>query len=619
MFNPLVSCIIPVYNAEKYLVTGIESLLSQTYKNIEVILVDDCSTDDSWTVCMDFSRKFSNVRAYKSKQNAGGPLRGRERGIKESRGEWITFMDCDDYVRPTYVENLVEATHRGKYDIAVTGHSRLHDDGRIDDFYWKDYSQSTDERMLAFYQHFLKHDFWTDPTDTVGQNLIRASVAKKTDLSKYPNTIWAEDTLMALAFLAHSKNGVNFTNKYDFLWRQIEGSGSHGGFSDRADRPAFYGACDDIFHNNEIFKRISKKLPQISIVIPVYNVEQFLRECLDSVARQSYVNIQIIIVDDGSTDSSKTIIDTFKKNEERTIAISQENKGLNLARAAGAAAATGDFIAFIDSDDAVHEEYVSVMYENLVKNNVDISVCGFTEFHHADDIAQPGVARDFATQLLENRQQAIKYYLNRVESIPNIHPMTAWGKLYKSSIIKATDWHFSNYRRHEDNFELLQWYSKAVSGVFAVERPLYYYRKNPDSITHKIQQNTNPDGKKINYFEYLDELYEKSKAYINDESFDVDLLLYFANTNNAQLKNFFEKGVLTNSDMESATSNSNKVNVLFSELIHRERGVIDSQNASLALMRESFSWRITKPIRRVKSAYRKRTSENGKVTDGDKS
>jgi len=178
-FRPLVSCVVPIYNAEKYLNEGVDSLLAQTYENLEIILVDDHSTDNTWEICQVFAKDNPNVLALKNKQRAGGPLRGRQKGIEVSHGEWITFMDGDDYVGPQYIEHLVAATQGGTYDMAVTGYSRLYPDGKSEDFIWKNYAQTTDERLATFYSHFLSRDFWTDPTDTVGQNLIRASICKK--------------------------------------------------------------------------------------------------------------------------------------------------------------------------------------------------------------------------------------------------------------------------------------------------------------------------------------------------------------------------------------------------------------------------------------------------------
>jgi len=603
-FNPLVSCVIPVYNAEKYLDQGINSLLAQTYDNLEIILVDDKSTDDSWQLCKRYEKKYPNVRAFQNSENAGGPLRGRERGIHEAQGEWITFMDCDDYVEPTYIEHLVNATRNGKFDIAVTGHSRLYSDGRIEDFLWSDYSQTTDERLAAFYRHFLTNDFWTDPTDTVGQNLIRASICKKTDLSKYPNLVWAEDTLMALAFLANSKKGVNFVDKHDFVWRQVEGSGSHGGFSDRADRKAFYKACYDIFHNPDTYRRFSKLHPLVSVIVPVYNVEPYLRECLDSILNQTYQNIEVIIINDGSPDNAQRIIDEYENGDSRIVTIKQENKGLNMARAAGVKIANGEYVTFIDSDDMIHPCYIRVLYECLVKHDSDISIVGYSSFVDSTkiiDSSNLGYGNDL--QVIPSNRELLRCLFGQVSIPPNVYSMTAWGKLYKANIINSTDWEFSNYRRNEDNFEVLQWYSAAMRGAVISSSSLYFYRQNPNSITQNPKLNTNPKGESINYFEYLNELYEKTKQFVHDETLNDAILGHFAETNSIQLRNFALNHQLRDEDVVSAALNMEIIVNIYKQRITMKDELIDSQESALKGVYGSASWRVTSFARKLKTAY----------------
>jgi glycosyltransferase involved in cell wall biosynthesis len=599
---PLVTCVVPVYNAEKYLEQGIQSLLNQTYKNIEIILVDDCSTDKSWEICQNYADLFPNIFSFKNAENSGGPLRGRERGIKESHGEWITFMDGDDYVKDTYIENLLKTTDNGKYDIAVTGHSRLYPNGEVEDFLWEDYSQSSQDRLAIFYQHLLRHDFWTDPTDTIGQSLVRAEVCKKTDLSKYSNRIYAEDTIMALAFLENSKNGVNFVDHHDFLWRYVEGSGSNGGFSNSANQTEFYVSCLDIFHKPSNYQFISERCPLISVIIPVFNVEKYLEACLKSVTLQSYRNIEIIIVNDGSPDESQKIIDKFKKSDTRIVSIKQKNQGLNMARAAGSRVARGKFVTYIDSDDIVHSDHIKHLFENLLTNDVDVAISGFTQFKDVSEILQnTELHPNYAEQILRNRDEALRYYLWEIAGPVTVHPMTAWGKLYKKEIIEKTNWKMSNYSRHEDNFETLQWYSAAHKGVSVVSVSTYYYRLNPKSITGTQAINTNPDGKKLNYFEFIDELYEVTCKYLNSKEFASLALNQFAQTNTIQVYNFFEKGQLSEDDVRIATENWNKIQSIYTSEIKEKDSLLHQQARLFEDITNSLSWKATKPLRKMKN------------------
>lgn len=605
-YQPLVSCVIPVYNAEKYLDQGIHSLLSQTYNNIEIILVDDQSKDNSWEICQSYSKIHDNIRAYRLKNNSGGPLRGREKGILESGGEWITFMDCDDYVEPKYIENLVDATHLGEFDIAVSGHARLYPDGRLEKYIWKDFSQTTQQRLISFYENFLPFHVWVDPTDSVGQFLVRASICKETNLSKYSNTVYAEDTLMALAFIANSKNGLNYVDKHDFIWRQVEGSGSHGGFSDRANQPEFFKACFDIFHDPSVYNIISGASSLVSVIIPIYNTEQYLEDCIESVIRQSYNNLEIILVNDGSTDDSQKIIDKFKKMDHRIVTLEQQNQGLNMARAAGSRIAKGKYISYIDSDDAVHEDYIRCLYENLLTNDVDISIAGFRPFTMINEVNENRrLNPNYHEKSFRSRNEIINYYLGELQGVPNVEPVSACGKLYKAHLIKATDWHFSNYRRHEDNFESLQWYSMATSGIAMISDQPYFYRNNPSSITRKLQPNVNPDGKSLNYFEFIYEMYEKIKQYLNDRSFDTAALNSFANINSLQTRNFFFRNQLDEQNMESATRNAITIISLYNQQIQQQNQTIHNHEEALRLIYTSWSWRVTRLGRGVKKVYRR--------------
>ncbi len=582
MKKTLVSCIIPVYNAAPYIKQGVESLLSQTHKNLEIILVDDHSTDKSWEMCQKFASTYDNVLAFQTKKNSGGPLRGRELGIEKSTGDWIVFMDCDDYVEPQYIEHLLEATENGKYDIAVTGHALLHADGRKEYFPWDDYSQTTIERLTTFYQHFLTHNFWTDPADTAGQNLVRAEVAKKTDLSKYSNTVWAEDTLMALAFLANSKNGVNFVNHHDFMWRQRKGSGSHGGFSNRANKSEFYKSCREIFHRANIYKEISQNLPLISVVIPIYNVEKYLADCLNSVTGQSYQNLEIICVNDGTPDGSEAIIDACKQNDARIVKISQKNMGLNIARASGAKAARGQYLSFVDADDMVHVDYISELYEKIIENDVDIAVCGFKAFAKKSELKNFDF-EEIEEKIIKDHDDLLAYYLRKPQKIPNVYQMTAWGKLYKKEVIEKTDWQFSNYRANEDDFETVQWYKNAKNGAAIYSSQRYFYRNNPKSITLSPYSNIDPEGKKISHFQLLDELYEKTKHIIGDPAFDVHLVDRFARQNSWRLHDYYLDGRLTKQDVVQFAENSGKISHLYSQMVQERDKQIRELNEQVHL------------------------------------
>ena len=112
----------------------------------------------------------------------------------------------------------------------------------------------------------------------------------------------------------------------------------------------------------------------ITVVVPVYNVEKYLERCINSIIHQTIKNIEIILVNDGSTDGSRKICEYYRENDERVILINQENQGLSAARNTGIDKATGKYICFVDSDDWVHEKYLETMYNDIKEQDAQISI-----------------------------------------------------------------------------------------------------------------------------------------------------------------------------------------------------------------------------------------------------
>ena len=130
--------------------------------------------------------------------------------------------------------------------------------------------------------------------------------------------------------------------------------------------------------NSENYKIKNEK---VSVIVPVYNVEKYLKRCLDSIIDQTYSNIEIILIDDGSTDNSGTICDRYTKNDKRIIVIHKENGGLSSARNAGIEIATGKYLCFIDSDDYIENDMIEYLYCGIKKYDVDIATCGFSNIY----------------------------------------------------------------------------------------------------------------------------------------------------------------------------------------------------------------------------------------------
>lgn len=215
--------------------------------------------------------------------------------------------------------------------------------------------------------------------------------------------------------------------------------------------------------------------PKISVIVPVYKVEPYLRKCLDSIVNQSCRNLEIILVDDGSPDNCGAICDEYASKDERIIVIHQENKGLSEARNAGLLVATGDYIGYVDSDDYIDSD----MYEHLLhiakKYDADISQCGvvFEEADKSWDEYCPPKA--FHVETTENGmpQKAQKWL-----------SCTVWNKLYKASTVKGIVYDWVHCYGEDLAYNMMA-LGKAKTVAFS-SLAKYHYIQRTGSICHTL-------------------------------------------------------------------------------------------------------------------------------------
>lgn len=219
----------------------------------------------------------------------------------------------------------------------------------------------------------------------------------------------------------------------------------------------------------------------ISIVVPIYNVEDYLSSCIKSLVSQTYANIEIILVDDGSTDSSSKICDEYAKLDERICVIHQENGGLSQARNTGLKVSNGKYIAFIDSDDLVAKDMIEKLYFALIDNSCQISCCRYYKFTNERELVSKCDYVDIPDILVRCNVDALKDIYNA--RIKNIE-FTAWNKLYNKKIFDDNKILYPVGKLYEDIFTTykLLYYSKFV--VF-VDQELYFYRQRKGSIMNQ--------------------------------------------------------------------------------------------------------------------------------------
>lgn len=249
----------------------------------------------------------------------------------------------------------------------------------------------------------------------------------------------------------------------------------------------------------------------ISVIVPVYNVELYIDRCLNSIINQTFKDIEIILVDDGSTDSSGKICDDYKNIDERVIVIHKENGGLSSARNAGLDIARGEYISFIDSDDWIDINMFADMYKILKETDVDICECKFIKTDGNEEVKQ----YKKEVIILDNIKSSEALYSNTWYG-----STTSWNKLYKADLFEEI--RFPSGKINEDQFVTPQLYLKSRTVAFT-NQIYYYYYQSPNSITRSafnikkldalIALKESKNLYKENNLEYLSKMIDETYSY----------------------------------------------------------------------------------------------------------
>jgi len=209
----------------------------------------------------------------------------------------------------------------------------------------------------------------------------------------------------------------------------------------------------------------------VTIIVPVYNVENYLRKCMDSILSQTFRNFEIISINDGSTDGCSDILDGYAKDNNNVVVINQKNQGLAVARNSGIKAARGKYLAFVDSDDYIDSEMINAMYQRAQNEGSDIVICRYEQVYEDGSVHYTsGITADYSKGELFKRVLAGK-----------ISGM-ACDKLYKTSLFLDNNIFYPKGLYHEDlvvTFKLF-YYAKNIS---VIEKVFYYWLRREGSIS----------------------------------------------------------------------------------------------------------------------------------------
>jgi len=254
---------------------------------------------------------------------------------------------------------------------------------------------------------------------------------------------------------------------------------------------------------------------KVSVIIPIYNTEKYLPECLSSVVNQFYRNIEVILVDDGSTDHCPEICDEWAERDKRIRVIHQKNAGLGLARNSGLLQATGDYVCFVDSDDRISHEMISACTETMKDFRPDMVTYGIADISAEGEVIAehiPCTEKDLYTGR-EVIEEILPEYIGkdlRTGFSSGLY-MSACCTLFSRELFSRADFRFVSERViiSEDVYSLLGLFSY-VESVVIVHKALYYYRVNEASQTHTYRSDR---------FERIRDFYLKSVALAEDKSY----------------------------------------------------------------------------------------------------
>ena len=259
--------------------------------------------------------------------------------------------------------------------------------------------------------------------------------------------------------------------------------------------------------------------PLITIIVPVYNVQNYLARCVSSVMSQPYRHLEIILVDDGSPDECPRMCDEYARQDSRVKAVHKSNGGLASARNAGLDAMHGDYVYFVDSDDWIESDTVAVLLERMERHDVDVAMGG-TIVDVDDGTSHPYAFDQVLQTKVYRREEALHGFLYH-EGLAS----SAWGKLYRASLFEGEHrLRFPDGLNSEDYYLLAHLFNRMTNGLYVeLKPPLYHYCQRADSIcttteidahtfdkiviadkcTSYLEQAGYPDTHALNYFRMM--------------------------------------------------------------------------------------------------------------------
>ncbi len=278
--------------------------------------------------------------------------------------------------------------------------------------------------------------------------------------------------------------------------------------------------------------------PLVSIIVPIYKVEPYLRRCLDSIVNQTYTNLEIILVDDGSPDGCPQICDEYAVKDNRVVVIHKENGGLSDARNAGLDICKGEYIFFIDSDDFISKQAILTLYKACIEQNADIAIGNYQSFNKESEIQEEHTNAIFHHISFEDVMKKQLFHTHEFTQF-----VVAWNKLIKTEIAKKFP--FPKGQLCEDNFTTFKYFYNSKA-IFTKETT-YYYQNREQSIVNQLRGTEEDYLISIKYFQEKKSFLESHNFTNLAESFNEriseKMLNHYVLSNDKEIKDSISKSL----------------------------------------------------------------------------
>lgn len=216
---------------------------------------------------------------------------------------------------------------------------------------------------------------------------------------------------------------------------------------------------------------------KVSVIIPVYNAQKYIEQCIKSVIRQTYNSIELIIIDDGSSDNSSKVISPLLSIDRRIKLIHQQNSGPSVARNRGITESTGEYLVFIDSDDVIEETYIEKLFNKISKEKLDLVCCGYIEQSKYGEVK---LNHFWKQKEYLDKNEFIEYVFNGVGGV-------LWGKIFRRDLIFEHNLRMNPKIHMSEDLIFVLEYSKCIKSIGVIDEYLYHYnRLNENSISSNI-------------------------------------------------------------------------------------------------------------------------------------